>query len=539
MKLLCTHGNLDPHAVNMVKRVSVTGAQGVINMCREAEGNVRLTNESLCRTCVENTHTRQQAAEILMADQELVKDCLEAAGPGHKEGYWVGKESLRQWLKKPQVNPSKGGAPSAGKQAGEVAAAAEAAEAKGEDTDSVDTQKQGVLNSEILCPHDGLAPGTGISQIVPQQVWEILKKHHPDAVEIPAHTNICQECSSEDKDKTVRTKALRKRAKEEKTRFARLLKAQQTEFTQFKNDIVNLYIIPMDFVASLKRFIKSPDLGPPCPLDLSYLLCPHGNLLYNVAEINNPNVLDNTYLVTEDEWASLREYRDEKTREISTVWTNRGEFITSSIAPCREGCVEARQKELEDVQLVYENATIYVKVIKNDGKQQDKQQNGVVEKENEKVEKMDVDGSPPESKEPAEHEENGTTTAEEYVPRKSGRKRVPAQPLVDEGTRSHPKRVRDSTRKSVVVSSNTTVKELKIKLYSVLNASPVDQHLSFEGRPLEHDQTMAAARIFPGSVLEVRVDVANITEDDIIAASIAAARSEERGFSGTGLLGGR
>ncbi|XP_046388868.1 ubiquitin carboxyl-terminal hydrolase 48-like isoform X2 [Ischnura elegans] len=73
--------------------------------------------------------------------------------------------------------------------------------------------------------------------------------------------------------------------------------------------------------------------------------------------------------------------------------------------------------------------------------------------------------------------------------------------------------VRRSTRhrrirgeEELVVSSDSTLRDLKVKIMRIFGVAPFDQHLSLGGRPLiDHHATLSDLRVYPGSVITLKV----------------------------------
>eukprot|EP01134_Creolimax_fragrantissima_P002708 CFRG2708T1 len=88
------------------------------------------------------------------------------------------------------------------------------------------------------------------------------------------------------------------------------------------------------------------------------------------------------------------------------------------------------------------------------------------------------------------------------------------------------------------MASTDTIMDLKMAiLQDWLLCAPMDQHLSFEGRLLENNQTLEAAMIPSNAMLMLRVDAEPLSAQERadVLSQHECNGSRERGFEGTGL----
>ncbi|XP_071454545.1 ubiquitin carboxyl-terminal hydrolase 48-like [Hetaerina americana] len=102
--------------------------------------------------------------------------------------------------------------------------------------------------------------------------------------------------------------------------------------------------------------------------------------------------------------------------------------------------------------------------------------------------------------------------------------------------------VRRSTRhrrirgeEELFVSSDSTLRDFKVKIMRIFGVAPFDQHLTLGGRPLiDHHATLSDLRVYPGSVITLKAD--EPWEDPMLLGDFEKGAEPEEGFKGTGLL---
>ncbi|XP_015114794.1 ubiquitin carboxyl-terminal hydrolase 48 [Diachasma alloeum] len=331
------------------------------------------------------------------------------------------------------------------------------------------------FNEDLLCEHDGLRIPDASRKIVPGAAWRILKKYFPKAAEYPVGTNSCIIC--EEKNETA------EKAKADHKIWGKLQKDHLSELYHGKNrnEVIKdknchkvYFIVDKGFVDVWKTFTRT-GRNAPMSINNGQLLCElHKGFLY-------PATTSSEFytIVTEEEWRKLNEFY-ESDHEIKIVNLGIDEAdLKTDPDQCRE-CMQARLDQERLDSLNYDNAKIYIKCI----------------------DEGDDNDSPIKSS-------------------RSSRTRRKAKG-------SH----------ELKVSSQMTLKQLKVMTMAICSAGPFDQHLMLDERELtESDQNLASLGVYPGAVLKLKVDTPPDNEVDLESDSTSReAASPEKGFKGTELV---
>lgn len=246
------------------------------------------------------------------------------------------------------------------------------------------------------------------------------------------------------------------------------------------------YIVEKGFLDSWRSFLRYAEVfskTPPVGIRNGVLLCePHKGFLYS------PSISNELFtIVTAEEWAKLMQFYDVDYPII--IKKNNSDLQTepSLCAACMLARVE--QERLES--LKYDRATIYIKCV----------------------------------------EDNEDTKSENDS-------EMPAKRPKLENTR--PSRTRRNLKGSheLKVSSEITLKELKLMTMQICGAGPYDQHLMLGEHELtDHSQSLAALGIFPGALLTLKIDTPIENEADVTSdANNPESSFPEKGFKGTELV---
>ncbi|XP_023287919.1 ubiquitin carboxyl-terminal hydrolase 48-like, partial [Orussus abietinus] len=232
-----------------------------------------------------------------------------------------------------------------------------------------------------------------------------------------------------------------------------------------------------------RRYAETHPKTPPSGIQNTVLLCElHKGFFYQ------PSVTSELYvIVTPEEWAKLTQFY-EVDHEV-TIKKVDDEFVTNpdTCAACMLARVE--QERLDS--LKYDRATIYIKCI--DDSEDNKSEN------------------------------DSETSAK--------------RPKIES---CRPSRTRRKVKGSheLKVSSENTLKDLKVMTMQICGAGPYDQHLMLGEHELtDHSQSLASLGIFPGSLLTLKIDTPLESEADMESDSLNNdSASPEKGFKGTELV---
>ncbi|XP_076627631.1 ubiquitin carboxyl-terminal hydrolase 48 isoform X2 [Colletes latitarsis] len=490
--LMCSHYRLDPLKVNRAKCLPVLAAEMIYAKYR---GGPRLNQNSLCEVCVKRRYKLLRFKLSLERDHKEVNELVRNFKEPTETSYIVGADSLKSWRRlamekftedmEHEIEEEDCQGPNGPR----IDSKATSKENEGS-KEIEESEKNEVIiyfNEDLLCEHNSLKTPDSTRKVVPCEAWIILRKYFPESKEYLIGSASCSICEEKMENAQRAKKDVKIKAKQQKDELNELYHGRnRNEILKCEDPEKKFYIVEKSFLDSWRSFVRYAEVfskAPPVGVRNATLLCePHKGFLYP------PTINNELYsVVTAEEWSKLMQFYD--VDYPVTIKKTGCEFYTdpSLCAACMLARVE--QERLES--LKYERATIYVKCV----------------------------------------EENEDPKTESDV-------EVAAKRAKIENVR--PSRTRRNLKGSheLKVSSEITLKELKLMTMQICGAGPYDQHLMLGEHELtDHSQSLAALGIFPGALLTLKIDTPIENEADVTAdASNPEVTSPEKGFKGTELV---
>ncbi|KAI9015893.1 hypothetical protein DFJ74DRAFT_730790, partial [Hyaloraphidium curvatum] len=476
--IMCEHGKANVAEVSNAKVISQAGMDALLARFPEVRLPVRLTtDDSLCEICVETIRTEIARAKRHAEDAEKFQQLLKA-GPGRAGSWWIGQSWMREFRKK---NP------------------------EWDFVGHFPAPYDEPYRSEVFCLHDGIVADTSTLVEISEAARRLISTVCPTWVAESTAREACVVCSEAAEKELLEGGPLKNQAKEDKRTFQRLLKtADSNEFRISRiRKGEQQFLVSMRFVDALKAFSMDP-LGARRPqgIENAHLLCPHGNLLWDLQEeVDREDGLKKEFhVVEEDQWNALTASFGNPDHTIFLFQNDDG------LATLPECCAECRRGRL----LEWSSTNIVVKKrsppVEAKGKAAGKG----------KAEPIQLDDS------------------EDELTRKAPKTSVSRGST---GTRSSKRLAPNSYR--IRVDKGTTLRDLKVLIMAQSKATPIYQRLFLEnGTELtENSATMQSIGIVPNQVLELEVFEESSGAADGISDEPPPSRRVERGFKGTGLYG--
>ncbi|XP_066597829.1 ubiquitin carboxyl-terminal hydrolase 48-like isoform X2 [Prorops nasuta] len=480
--LLCSHLKLDPLKVNRVKFVPLRAAE---LLYKKYGGSPRLDENSFCEICVKKRCKLLRFKMGLERDHKDVSELMKNFKEPSENSFIVGAESLKYWRRLAMekfLEEMEHELPEENCQEDEKK------ENDGpRETDEPERTEVVInFNEDLLCEHHSLKTPDSSRKIVPQEAWQVFKRYFPDTKEYPIGSASCVVCEEKMEFAQKAKKDDKIKAKQMKDDLPDLYYARNRSKISFSIDPDEVfYIIDKGFLDRWRYFIRYAEVysrTPPPGIQNASLLCDAHKGFFYQPSLNN----DLYTIVTKDEWSKLTIYY-----EVDYVITIRkvGDDLITSPGPCAS-CMLARVEQERLDSLKYDKASIYIKCVDDsEDTKSENETNSVAKRQ-----KMDI-----------------------ARPSRSRRK------------------VKGS--RELKVSSDITLKELKVMTMQFCGAGPYDQHLMLGEHELtDHSLSLATLGIFPGALLTLKIDKPIENEVDVESDAISAADSPEKGFKGTELV---
>ncbi|XP_051175741.1 ubiquitin carboxyl-terminal hydrolase 48-like isoform X2 [Leptopilina boulardi] len=471
--LQCCHGNLDPSKVNKAKCITKNAADVLYQ--NYGGGEIRLDQLSLCRPCVERKCTSLRFKVALEKDGKEVGELIRALKTTDDFCYIVGAESLKYWrrLATEKFNEELNEKYNTQLQSNQHNGQEEPSIEEDDENDVLN------FNEDLLCEHNCLRTPDSSRKIVPKEAWDILRKYFPDAREFPINVNPCDICEASLETVQKSKEEDKVKAREQKNALKNLYYGKhRNELLKCTDPTITYYIVEKEFLDNWHSFIRFAETckkSPPVGIKNSVLVCEkHKGFLYTPP----PTANDGYGIVTAEEWEKLSEFYN---FDCSISIRKEGTAYVTDPVVCMD-CLCERLEVERMASLTYDRATIYIKCI--------------------------------EDAEPIKTSNN------------------------DCSTRKRPTRTRRNIQGSheFKVSSELTLKELKVMVMPIFGAGPFDQHLMLDGHELQNDsETLSSLGIFPETLLTLKIDVPVDVEDDNSEPGNEST-SPEKGFKGTELV---
>ncbi|XP_071502708.1 ubiquitin carboxyl-terminal hydrolase 48-like [Diadema antillarum] len=536
-RFCCRHGRLDPDQVKHLKRIS-TQAANLLFM--KYGGGPRLTQTSLCLTCIKQRCRVMRIQAQLATDHKFVTDVTKVKCQS-EDGFWVGKDSLRQWkrmvLEREESQFDGGGGGGGGEErknegkdetdTGNHHCAIQNGETDTKDGVNLNESNHGerdeeedgkplIFNGDLLCSHGNLSTDVTFRRLVPKAVWTVLHKYFPDCAEFQADVQPCMQCQMADAEDAEQARRKCELATEQKRSLPQLFHGRARP-TWKKGESTEAYVVPHAFVEAWRSFLRHPVKSEILTsINNSAFLCSHGGLTFDPSMITPVDETSGVALVWPVEWAVLSTtFVVDQPIRIWKVVADGPCFISEpEICPT---CSRERQEAEHEARFLYSGVKVYIRKLAPDFGDSPKATLNLL------TEAAIGATSDQENKDPDFNEVSAKRQKMELDGSASSRR----------STRH--RRVRGE--KEIIVSSTNTLKELKIKVMHAFSVAPFDQTLLYRGKALlENEATLGHLGITPESLITLVVD-SPICEDPLAMDEIVRASSvPEAGFKGTGLL---
>nr|XP_018898646.1 PREDICTED: ubiquitin carboxyl-terminal hydrolase 48-like [Bemisia tabaci] len=366
------------------------------------------------------------------------------------------------------------------------------------------------LNDDIVCEHGNLCFQENLRRLVPCDVWNIMSSYFPLAKAFPKEVEPCFKCEGLANEDNFAKDRLKQEALKQKECLGELLLRSNNETSKLNLslDASRVYLISSDFISDWRKFIRgSGRHEPPRSIDNRHLICDCEQLLYNPEDEVERSMF---VAVTEDEWNILQELY--KVHGVITVSRN-SETGDLKIEPdiCQT-CYVARLEKEHKEQLTYRNAKIFIRFVQDNSDP----------------------GSDDSSSVPKKAKVNNDSGL--YVPPGAGATNgcSSSAETLEVRRSSRPRRGRGE--KEIVVSSDDTVRDVKLKIMQMISVMPFDQQLSkLNGERLDdHSATLSSVGIFPATTLLVKFNES--AGGDASTMEFVSSAKVEAGFKGTELM---
>jgi len=364
-----------------------------------------------------------------------------------------------------------------------------------------------VFNSDIICIHGNMTIEKNTKRLVPEKVKNMFQTYFPKASLFVKETIQCHMC------KCVHIRVMV--GKHSRISLVKIEDLYLNDLLRNKNKSVFSNVrspyacISMKFLEAFRKFIGFP-LKKPIPklIRNKILLCDyHNKLLYHPMSSLNPTHHDYTklVLVTIEEWKRLLLCYDADFG-IFVYFDDQCVFKSSNPELC-EICREKKLHEDRMNYLKYNDAQIFIQVINIEDQNL---MSGNCSKKFKRDTTVSVNGTS--VSDTASTSKNTNNHTSQPGTRRSERKQMPKV-------------------ESVIVSSDSSLLHLKLKIMEVFHVKPNNQCLKTpDGIELLNDEaTMEDLKILPDSVILAQFDEHVIHKPEVVIA-------EETGFKGTELM---
>ncbi|XP_011875197.1 PREDICTED: ubiquitin carboxyl-terminal hydrolase 48-like isoform X4 [Vollenhovia emeryi] len=455
--LMCSHYRLDPLKVSRMKCVPEAAAHMLYD---RYQGGPRLDQTFLCEVCVKRRCKLLRFKLALERDYKEVGELIRTFKEPVESSYIIGTDSLRSWRRlametfqedvEQKVDDCQDTPPE---------------ESKNTDKDSNDCPKEVEENKEneaiinfnedLLCEHKSLKTADSSRKVIPQEAWLILKKYFPDSKEYPVGSPSCSICEERMESAQRAKKDDKIKAKQQKDKLTDLYYGRnRNEISKCTDPEKSFYIVEKSFLDSWRSFIRYAEIysrTPPAGIQNAPLLCEEHKGFLHKPRINN----ELYSIVTADEWSKLVEFYEV---DYPIVIKKTKDDYQTDPGLC-SACMLARFEQERLESLKYDRATIYVKCID-------------------------------------ENEDSKTDNDYEVASKK---------PKMEKARPSRSRRKLKGSHE-LKVSSEITLKELKVMTMQICGAGPYDQHLMLgEHELIDDNLSLAALGIFPGALLTLKI----------------------------------
>lgn len=385
------------------------------------------------------------------------------------------------------------------------------------DTSAANESMESTLqfNEDLLCElHGGLDPDPSCRKLIPEKLWIRLREYFPDCPEFSSSHSVCQKCCDKNKEETENQNMNRKLAQVQKADLADIFNNRKRPVKLVTGE--EIYVVSMQFVEEWRRFVKDPIKNDPV-LEVKNvrLLCEHRKYLHP-PPLNGADLTDNMevmYLWPQEFEKVMEHFAVDFEVSVVSYEEEDGSVHVITLPEVCTECLQERENMIEMAKYVYKDATVFVrKAVK------DKQ--GDTSSDNTKQDYPDPDFCT-----------NDRRKSEIEEPPEKMQK-LDGNPL-----RKSQRHRRVRGEKEVKVSSDQSLRDLKLQLMKLFSVPPFDQNLTIAGNPLTDDKaTLGSLRVAPGDVILLQADEP-VEDPGVLQDLMNVSGVPEAGFKGTGLLG--
>ena len=555
---LCQHGKLHPDRAGKMKCVQF---DAVNSLYEKYQGGPRLPGDkATCLICVQSRCKVIRTKRKMVEDEKLFNTMKKIEDPMMMESaYWVGKSSMRSWKRlvleqledfredRDSMEHENDNGVDQNEQtfSGTTEIAADKSMEIPEDTkdhserrsstldngEHTETEKSGdradtsaanesmestlQFNEDLLCElHGGLDPDPSCRKLIPEKLWIRLREYFPDCPEFSSSHPVCQKCCDKNKEETENQNMNRKLAQVQKADLADIFNNRKRPVKLVTGE--EIYVVSMQFVEEWRRFVKDPIKNDPV-LEVKNvrLLCEHRKYLHP-PPLNGADLTDNMevmYLWPQEFEKVMEHFAVDFEVSVVSYEEEDGSVHVITLPEVCTECLQERENMIEMAKYVYKDATVFVrKAVK------DKQ--GDTSSDNTKQDYPDPDFCT-----------NDRRKSEIEEPPEKMQK-LDGNPL-----RKSQRHRRVRGEKEVKVSSDQSLRDLKLQLMKLFSVPPFDQNLTIAGNPLTDDKaTLGSLRVAPGDVILLQADEP-VEDPGVLQDLMNVSGVPEAGFKGTGLLG--
>lgn len=566
-KLLCSHKNLDPDRAGMMKCIPEPVAQFFYSMCDEE--NPLISESSLCRKCVEDQCFSIHFKIQLKKDHDTVTRLLKSHDCDKDGSYYIGKSTLRYWKSMALKNIVKD-------KPNESSNADNGMKSGSEDENCEVNEDMRTFNENLLCEHGNLTTELSEIRTVSIDVWNIIMKYFPGvhAYKVEEYQP-CNVCQMEEEDEVEMANIMKTLKQEQKSKLQNLFAnknrpTHQDLFDVDDNIDHSFYVLSSKFVSDWRQSMRSAvKVNALSEIKNKILFCPHDKLLCDPS-VSCMNISDGdamaptAVLVWPYEWEYIR----------TNFIVDKPIVVTKQTVECgivtnETGNICGLKKSLD---LESDYRTLSEKDVReNPGVHENQNSNNEFSKHSEieevkanilsdkslkpqtpgkKKRKANLIYEPPVCSEciasialERENSLRNYIDADIYIrkviPDDNGNSTLDTQRMEQNAPRRSKRTHTTRGEKKLTVSSDWTLKQLKIKLMSLFSIPPFDQNIWLDSKSLTDDEaTLGMLSVFPGCTLLVLADEpdANALENFEVHDVSDKRKSFEAGFKGTGLL---
>ncbi|XP_011699753.1 PREDICTED: ubiquitin carboxyl-terminal hydrolase 48-like isoform X2 [Wasmannia auropunctata] len=490
--LMCSHSRLDPLKVSRMKCVPELAAQMLYD---KYQGGPRLDQTFLCEICVKRRCKLLRFKLALERDHKEVGELIRTFKEPTETSYIIGTDSLRSW-RRLAMETFQEDVEEKVDDCQDIQEESKNTDKDNGKTDGNDCPKEVEENKEneiinfnedLLCEHKSLKTADSSRKVIPQEAWSILKKYFPDSKEYSVGSSSCSICEERMESAQRAKKDDKIKAKQQKDELTDLYYGRnRNEIAKCNDPDKAFYIVEKSFLDSWRSFIRYAEIysrTPPTSIQNASLLCEAHKGFLHAASINN----ELYSIVTAEEWSKLMQFYE---ADYPIMIKKIGDDYHTIPTPCA-ACMLAKVEQERLESLKYDRATIYIKCID----------------ENEEIK-----------------------TDNDY-------KVATKKPKIEKARPSRSRRKLKGSHE-LKVSSEITLKDLKVMTMQICGAGPYDQHIMLgEHELIDDNLSLAALGIFPGALLTLKTDapLENETDVESVAHNFDSS-SPEKGFKGTELV---